>query len=152
MRHQIISHIPAISIHYFLNSFCILFAYVTSLNVIGSCLSPFFFNSYYCYLKIIICLLVGDIIILDRFSQLIQILFDSPKSSLKASILHFLCKCTPIFYNSISIYCIKLKVLLFCAKLLFSIGKLSIYLSRALSEKNQCLSIAIVGIDYKALI
>lgn len=122
MRHKIPSLIPAILIHCFLNSFSIFFARVTYLNLICSCFSPFFLNHYHCYLTIIIHLLVGHIVILNSFSQLIQVFLAILESSSRDFILHFLCKSTSIFYNSTNIGCVKFQALLFCAKQLFSMG------------------------------
>lgn len=121
VHQQITSLIPAISIHRFSNGLCIFFARVTFFNVICSHLSLFFFNSCHCYLMIIICLLGGNIVILDSFSQLIQVLLAAPESSVLVSILHFLCKRTPILHNSTSVCHVKLQALLFCTFLLFSI-------------------------------
>lgn len=122
MRHQITNFIPAISIFYFLNDFCIFFTCIISVNIICSCFFLFSFNSCHSYLTIILFLLVSDIIILNKFTQLIQVFFAAPGSSLRASILHIFCKRTPIFHNNTSIYCIKLQALLFYTKLLFFMG------------------------------
>ena len=59
--------------------------------------------------------------ILHRFNQLIQIFFAISKNFLEASIIHYFCKCIIIFYNSNSVNYVKFQVLLFYAKLLFSI-------------------------------
>lgn len=64
-----------------------------------------------------------DIVISDRFSQLIQFPLAAPGSSPGASILHLLGEDTTILYNSTSVGCVKLQALLFCAKLLFSMGQ-----------------------------
>lgn len=117
------SLIPAILICCFSNSFCIFFTFVISLNIICSRLSLFSFNSCYPYLIIIFCLIISNIIILDRFGQLIQVLFIIPGSFSRAFIFYFLYKYTFILYNSTNLYCIKLQALLFSTKLLFFIVK-----------------------------
>lgn len=136
MHHQISNPIPAISICCFSKGFCISFTRITSPDVIYYHLSAFSFNRYDCYLTIIFCLLVSNIVILDRFSQLIQIVFTKPENSPGASILHLLYKNTLIFHNNTSLDCLKLQVLLFYAKLLFSIGQTIDILVKNVQQKE----------------
>lgn len=63
----------------------------------------FAFNNDYCYLIIIFCLQVGNIVILNRFSLLIHVFFAASGYYPEVSILHFLYKSTFIFYNNISL-------------------------------------------------
>lgn len=105
---QFPSLISIISICGFSNSFFISFACVTSPDLIYNRLSAFSFNCCHYYLIIIFCLLVSNIMILDRFTQLMPVFFAIPGSFSQASYLYLFCGGTSIPYNNISVGCVKL--------------------------------------------
>lgn len=111
----------AIFICCFLNSFCLFFACIIFLNINYNYFFLFCFNSCYWYFTISFCLLLGNILIFDRFNQLIQVFFATLGRSLKAYIFYLLYKNTLIFYNNISIYYVKFWILLFYTKFFFFI-------------------------------
>lgn len=120
MQQPIPNLISAILIRSFSNSFCIFFARITLFDIIISPLSLFSFNCYHCYFTIVLCLLIDDIVILDKLSQLIQVLFVSLGSPSGVSILHLLSKDTLILYNSPSRCYLKLQAFVFYVNLLSS--------------------------------
>lgn len=81
-------------------------------------------------------LLVGNIVILDKFIELIQAFFAVCKSSLGAFILHIFCKGTPIFHNNTSISCVKLQTLFFYIQLLFFMVETLDILVKSVTQKE----------------